>query len=96
MFDTLFVYENYPIDTAAWAGEHELAITEFTTREYNHYPLTVAAPPGGEVGLRVEYDTDVFDAAGIDTLIERLQKVLVAMTADPMRRLSTIDLLGCR
>ena len=93
MFDTLFVYENYPIDTAALAGEHELAITEFSTREYNHYPLTVAAAPGRELGLRVEYDTEVFDAAGIEALIERLERVLVAMTADPARRLSSIDVL---
>ena len=49
LFDTLFVYENYPVDTAALAGEHELAITEFSTREYNHYPLTVAAAPGREL-----------------------------------------------
>ena len=63
LFDTLFVYENYPVDTAALSGDHELAITEFTSRESTHYPLTVAAPPGDELGLRVEYDTDVFDAA---------------------------------
>ena len=93
MFDTLFVYENYPVDTAALAGEHELAITEFSTREYNHYPLTVAAAPGRELGLRVEYDTEVFDAASIEALIERLERVLVAMTADPTRRLSSIDVL---
>ncbi len=60
-----------------------MAITEFTTREYNHYPLAVQAVPGHELGLRVEYDTDVFDAASIEALIERLQRVLVAMTADP-------------
>ena len=35
----------------------------------------------------------MFDAAGIEALIERLERVLVAMTADPMRRLSSIDLL---
>ena len=62
LFDTLFVYENYPIDTAALSGAHELAITEFTTRESTHYPLTVKARPGHELGLRVEFDTDVFDA----------------------------------
>ena len=77
------MYENYPVDTAALSGAHELAITEFTSRESNHYPLTVQALPGAELGLRVEYDTDVFDAASIETLIERLQRVLVAMTADP-------------
>ncbi len=31
LFDTLFVYENYPIDTAALSGVDGLAITEFTT-----------------------------------------------------------------
>ena len=93
LFDTLFVFENYPIDTAALSGVDGLAITEFTSREYNHYPLTIQAGPGHELGLRVEFDTDVFDAASIEALIERLQRVLVAMTADPTRRLSSIDVL---
>src|SRR5262249_56291937 len=93
LFDPLFVYENYPIDTGVPLGDHELAITEITSREYNHYPLTVVALPGAELGLRVEFDTDVFDAESIETLIERLQRVLVAMTADPTLRLSSMDLL---
>ena len=53
---------------------------------------TDAGEPAG-IGGTVEFRTDVFDAASIDTLIERLQRVLVAMTADPARRLSSIDVL---
>jgi non-ribosomal peptide synthetase component F len=82
LFDTLFVYENYPIDSAALLGVRELAIAEFTNREFNHYPLSVQAVPGHELGLRVEFDTDVFDVAGIERLVERLRRVLVAMTVD--------------
>ena len=41
----------------------------------------------------MEFRTDVFDADNIETLIERLQRVLVAMTADPDRPLSSVDLL---
>ncbi len=55
----------------------------FTGRESNHYPLTMQATPGPELGFRIEYDTEVFDAESVDTLIERLQRVLVAMTTDP-------------
>ena len=51
-----------------------------------------AGEPAGISGA-VEFRTDVFDAASIEALIERLQKVLVALTADPTRRLSTIDVL---
>ncbi|KQH77424.1 non-ribosomal peptide synthetase [Mycobacterium gordonae] len=51
---------------------------------------------GGEpAGIRggVEFRTDVFDADGIETLVEWFQRVVVAMTADPARRLSSVDLL---
>ena len=53
---------------------------------------TEAGEPAG-IGGAVEFRTDVFDAASIETLIERLERVLVAMTADPTRRLSSIDVL---
>ncbi|HEX7827324.1 MAG TPA: condensation domain-containing protein, partial [Mycobacterium sp.] len=62
LFDTLFAYENYPLGAAASGGVGELTITEFSSHEQNHYPLTVQAMPGEELGLRVEYDTDVFDS----------------------------------
>jgi len=82
LFDTMFVYENYPIDTAALSAVDELAINGFTNREYNHYPLSVQAVPGHKLGLRVEFDTDVFNTGRIERLIERFRRVLVAMTAD--------------
>ena len=88
------MYENYPTDTAAPLGVDGLAITEFTSRDYYHYPLTVQAGPGRELDLRVQFRTDVFDVAGIEALIERFKRVLVAMTSDPSRRLSAMDLLG--
>ena len=93
LFDTVFVYENYPTDTAALSGIDGLAITELTNRDYYHYPLTVQAVPGRELDLRVQYRTDVFDAASIGALTERLQRVLVAMTADPTRPLLSMDAL---
>ena len=85
LFDTLFVYENYPVDTAALFSANGLTITEITTREFNHYPLTLQAMPGSELGLRVEFDTDVFDPATIETLIGRFNRVLEAMTGSSVR-----------
>ena len=87
------MYQNYPVDAAALSGDHEVAVTEVSGRESNHYPLTFQALPGHELGIRVEYDTDVFDADSIAALIERLERVLVVMTTDPERPLSSLDLL---
>ena len=43
---------------------------------------TEAGEPAG-IGGMVEFRTDVFDAATIEALIGRLERVLVAMAADP-------------
>ena len=51
-----------------------------------------AGEPAGISG-KVEFRTDVFDAASIEALIERLGRVVLAITADPTRRLSSVDML---
>ncbi len=51
-----------------------------------------AGEPAG-IGGVVEFRTDVFDAESIEVLIGRLEQVLAAMVADPVRRLSSIDVL---
>ncbi|MDR3659489.1 MAG: amino acid adenylation domain-containing protein, partial [Mycobacterium sp.] len=96
LFDTLFVYENYPVEAGMSVGAEDgddLTITSIANREFNHYPLTVEAFPGDELGLHIEYDTEIFTAAGIEALIGRLRRLLLAMTADPTRKLLSISLL---
>ncbi|WP_133118416.1 non-ribosomal peptide synthetase, partial [Mycolicibacterium boenickei] len=45
------------------------------------------------IGGSVEFRTDVFDAETVEVMVGRLARVLEAMTADPARRLSSIDVL---
>nr|WP_232061697.1 non-ribosomal peptide synthetase [Mycobacterium xenopi] len=92
LFDTVLVYENYPIDTADISSVDGVGITQLTVRDYYHYPLAVQAVPGRELDLRVQYRTDVFDAASIEILMGRFKAILAAMTADPTRPLSSMDL----
>ncbi|OBA66331.1 non-ribosomal peptide synthetase [Mycolicibacterium elephantis] len=94
LFDTVFVYENYPTDTGTPPAVDGLAITGFTSRDFYHYPLSVQAGPGRELELRVQFDTDVFDEAGIEALMERFTQVLVAMSGHPNRRLLSMDVLN--
>ena len=51
-----------------------------------------AGEPAGFSGA-VEFRTDVFGAASVEALIARLERVLVAMAADPGQSLSSVDLL---
>ncbi|ORA13064.1 non-ribosomal peptide synthetase, partial [Mycobacterium arosiense] len=51
-----------------------------------------AGEPAG-IGGSVEFRTDVFDEDSIAVLIARLQRLLMAVTADPTQRLSSVDVL---
>ncbi|PPJ02298.1 non-ribosomal peptide synthetase, partial [Nocardia nova] len=50
---------------------------------------------GDSAGLTgtVEFRTDIFDTTTIETLIQRLERTLIAITRDPGRSLSSVDLL---
>ncbi|PRC45907.1 non-ribosomal peptide synthetase, partial [Mycobacterium sp. ITM-2017-0098] len=72
-----------PVDTGAARMDLSFSLAE------RH---SAAGDPAG-IGGFVEYRTDVFDAATIVTFVERLRRVLEAMTADPALRLSSVDVL---
>ena len=72
-----------PVDTQAARMDLAFSLAE---------RFTEAGEPAGISGV-VEFRTDVFDAASVEALIERLGRVLVAITADPTRRLSSVDVL---
>ncbi|OBJ51342.1 non-ribosomal peptide synthetase, partial [Mycobacterium sp. 1423905.2] len=93
LFDTHFAYENYPVDTGVRLGDDDLAITDLTTRESTHYPLVVQVAPGREMGIRLDFRADIFDATLVETLLQRFQRILTAMTAAPTAPLSSMDLL---
>ncbi|WP_231990760.1 non-ribosomal peptide synthetase, partial [Mycobacterium sp. 852002-30065_SCH5024008] len=57
--------------------------------------FTQAGEPAG-IGGAVQFRTDVFEAASIETLIRRFQRVLVAMTADPLQPVSSINVLDAQ
>ena len=104
LVQVLLAWQNLPghdTDPAAGVGLGDLQVTPLpadthTARMDLTFSLaerwTEAGEPAG-IGGEVEFRTDVFDAASINTLIERLARVLVALTADPARRVASIDVL---
>ena len=104
LVQVLLAWQNLPghtSDPAAGLALGDLQVTQMpidthTARTDLSFSLsehwTEAGEPAG-IGGTVEFRTDVFDADSIETLIERLRRVLVAMTADPTARLSSIDVL---
>ncbi|MFE3290101.1 amino acid adenylation domain-containing protein [Rhodococcus sp. NPDC059234] len=69
LFDTLVVFENYPIGEGAVADPTgRLEITGITFQENPPYPVTLIVAPGNELRLEVKYQTAVVDSATATSL----------------------------
>ena len=82
-------------DPAPEADVGPIEVTEFdlhnpATRHELSLQLT---PDGDRLEAYVTYNADLFDAATIETFGRRFVRLLRQVTADPNRRLSTVDLL---
>ncbi|MFI0816198.1 amino acid adenylation domain-containing protein [Streptomyces sp. NPDC021098] len=96
LFDTLVVFENYPLDAATLRDVAPgIEITGLRVLDSTHYPLTLAALPGDGAQLRLQLDhhTAVLDADAARRLLDRFGVLLRRIADAPGARLADIGLL---
>jgi amino acid adenylation domain-containing protein len=95
LFDTLLVFENYPVDQSAlqktFAG---LRVASADGNDAAHYPLSLMVVPGETLRLRFEYRPDLFRRSTVEAFAGRLVRVLEAVAAHPAQPIGQIDLLA--
>nr|APD71718.1 non-ribosomal peptide synthetase 7 [Streptomyces sp.] len=95
LFDTLYVFENYPAPSGdgppAYRGM-EIAGTEGSGAA--HYPLTLTVLPGEAIRLRLTYRPDLFTRETVLGWADRLRRVLRSVVADPDLPAGRVDVLG--
>ncbi|RKH60321.1 non-ribosomal peptide synthase/polyketide synthase, partial [Corallococcus aberystwythensis] len=94
LFDTLLVYENYPLEHALEDPALGLRISDVHTLERTGYPLTVVAVPGPDLAFRFLYDARHLDDATVARLAEHLGTVLSTLLAVPEGRVGGVTLLS--
>ncbi|WP_156724638.1 non-ribosomal peptide synthetase, partial [Streptomyces apocyni] len=83
LFDTLAVFENYPIDPRTLqTSASPLRVVGVDGHDATHYPVTLLAIPGERMQLRLGYRSDVVDGERAATLLRRLTGLLETVTAD--------------
>ena len=93
MFDSLVVFENYPVGDAT-AGANGLLIRGLEAREATNYPLTVVVSPGDRLSVELGYDPRYFDPGTAGSLAGQLLHTLSALAgSDGAARLDEVDVL---
>jgi len=94
LFDTLMVFENYPLDRAQLASDADgLRLVGLEGHDTANYPLTLVVVPGERMLLRLEHDPASIDRAQANVIGARLVHLLEAAVADPDVPLHRLDIL---
>ncbi|WP_068157233.1 non-ribosomal peptide synthetase [Rhodococcus phenolicus] len=96
-FDTLTVFESYPVDRPALSAAIDLAglqVREVTARDSGHYPLTLIAHLDDRMHLRLSYRPDLFARSTADEIVSRVARVLETVVTRPDLPLGRLRVAG--
>ncbi|MFC8228911.1 amino acid adenylation domain-containing protein [Streptomyces sp. NPDC057287] len=97
LFDTLVVFENYPMDAEALRTAQQrlpgLAVTGFSGTDAAHYPLTLTVAPGDALKITFGYRAAVLDRDEVTRTAARLQRLLMVMADGLDRRADAVPVL---
>src|SRR5437764_1272238 len=95
LFDTLVVFENYPVDRSSLGTTAEnVRLSQVSGHDATHYPLSLMVAPAERLQLRLDYRADVFDRASIEALAGRYVRLLKAAVATPEVSIGRLELLS--
>ncbi|MHC8306627.1 amino acid adenylation domain-containing protein [Pseudomonas sp. PB3P13] len=94
LFDSLLVFENFPLAEALQQGAPAgLSFSIPQNHERTNFPLTLAATAERQLSLSWSYQCGHFSNEAIVRMSEHLAALLAAMVAAPQAALSELDLL---
>ncbi|HKE58548.1 MAG TPA: amino acid adenylation domain-containing protein [Pyrinomonadaceae bacterium] len=94
LFESLLVFENYPIDETVNVGDSGLRIRNVHSFEKTNYPLSLLVAPDGELILKLFYDRRRFETATIKRMLAHCRTLLERFVENPEQQLAQISLLN--
>ncbi|MBB5857515.1 non-ribosomal peptide synthase/polyketide synthase [Amycolatopsis umgeniensis] len=91
LFDSVVVFENYPIEDS---GQADVRVLDVESLDTTNFPLNLTAYLHDKLGLELSYDPRLFDAATVRRLADQLAGFIRAIAADPRCRLDALSPLS--
>ncbi|MFB8009815.1 amino acid adenylation domain-containing protein, partial [Nocardia sp. NPDC056000] len=96
LFDTLIIFQNYPINLtgAAISDDSATSVRSLVGMDGTHYAVTIVVFPGEVLEVRFAYRPELVSPATAELLAGRLVRVLESIAARPEQLVSQVSLLS--
>ena len=94
LFESLLIFENYPVDEGLGRDLGGLAIRRAGTYARTSYPLNLVAVSSGGLSLALEHDARRFDPVDVRRSMGHLARLLLGLAEDGERPLADLPMLA--
>ena len=94
LFQSLFVFENAPVETAVLDHAQHLNASSDSGRTHTNFPLTAVCYPGDDLGLHLSFDQRYFDVATVERMLAEFKRLLLALADGFTDDVADLPVLG--
>ena len=94
LFDSLFVFENAPVEVSVLDRAQSLNATSDSGRTHTNFPLTAVCYPGDDLGLHLSYDQRYFDESTVQGMLGEFKRLLLALVQGFHGDMADLPLIG--
>ncbi|WP_445571552.1 non-ribosomal peptide synthetase [Pseudomonas sp. E102] len=94
LFDSLFVFENAPVEVSVLDRAQSLNATSDSGRTHTNFPLTAVCYPGDDLGLHLSYDQRYFNESTVQGLLGEFKRLLLALIEGFHGDMAELALIG--
>ncbi|MFY0747256.1 non-ribosomal peptide synthetase [Pseudomonas sp. NFX5] len=94
LFDSLFVFENAPVEVSVLDRADSLNATSDSGRTHTNFPLTAVCYPGDDLGLHLSYDQRYFDETTVQGMLGEFKRLLLALVQGFHGDMADLPLMG--
>jgi len=94
LFDSLFVFENAPVDVSVLDRAQSLSASSDSGRTHTNFPLTAVCYPGDDLGLHLSFDQRYFEGETVERLLGEFKRLLLALADGIHGQMSALPLLS--
>lgn len=93
LFENIFVFENYPVDTKLLSENKKLKIKSIDLQEFNNFPLTCLVKVSSELSIEIQHDNNRFTSDTIKQILESFEYLLTQIVDNPQQPLGELSIL---